>query len=124
MAIDVELVAPVTPTVTAAVDLSGHQNKFVQVMGAGVLLADARSASFTSTYVLKNKPRSGENCTLSGKPNIDKVIAGEAITRGQVVHCMSATGLASVTSAGDPSKVGIAWSTVAGSGEYVSVKQD
>jgi hypothetical protein len=128
MSIEVTLVPELTPTVTAASDLSAHKNKFVQVHGTGVVLADVRSQTFTKTYVLQNQPLSGEPCTVSGGPNVAKVIAGEAITRGAIVQCMSASGLAGivpVTSGGwlaPLGTVGTAWSTVAGSGEYLAVK--
>ena len=122
MAIEVTLVPELTPTVTAAADLSAHKNKFVQVLAAGVYLADVRSAGFTGNYVLQNDPASGETCSVAGGPSVAKVIAGEAVTRGQGVQCMSATGLAAITSHGNAAFAGTAWSTVAGSGEYLAVK--
>lgn len=122
MAIEVTLVPELTPTVLAGVSHASNQGKFVQVMASGVLLADVRSAAYTSTYVLQNAPASGEACSVSHIPNVAKVIAGEAVTRGQCVQPMSASGLAAVTSGGNAACVGTAWSTVAGSGEYLAVK--
>lgn len=122
MAIEVTLVADVTPEVTAAADLRTHQNKFVQVMAAGVHLADVRSGGYCFTGVLDNKPNTGEACSIMGGPSVRRVIAGEAVTRGAVVQPMSASGLAGVSSWGNTAAVGTAWSTVAGSGEYLGVK--
>jgi predicted RecA/RadA family phage recombinase len=120
MATELELVPFVTPQLPANTDLRTHQRKFVQITPTGVGLADVRSGG--TAFVLATAPGSGEPAALISGPNIPKVIAGEAITIGQCVQPMSASGLAGVTSAGNAAAVGMAWATAAGSGEYIPVK--
>jgi hypothetical protein len=122
MAFDVELVAPVTPPVTAAADLRAGQRKLVAVAAAGVNLADVRSACVGAVGVLQNAPNTSENCSVMFGPSIQKVIAGEAIAAGQIFQPMSASGLAGVTSGGNPARVGQAFQTAAGSGELFAAK--
>lgn len=122
MAIEVELVPGFTAPVTASGDLRGHQYKFVQVFPPGVVLANVASAGAARAYVLGNQPDAGQHVTLYTGPSIKKIYAGEAITLGQVVQPMSASGLAGVTSAGNVAGVGTAMQTVAGSGELVPVQ--
>lgn len=121
MAFQVTLVADCTPPGTAAVDLSAHKNKFVSVFPAGVNLSDQRSLA-TGVYVLQNEPTSGKAVSVMGAPSIAKVIAGQAIAVGQWVEPMSASGLAQTSTVGSLSNVGVAWTSAAGSGEYVVVK--
>ncbi len=121
MAIDVDLVPAVTPTVTAAADLRLNQRAFVAVTPLGVGLADVRSARPGTVHVLENKPNTGEPCTLATGPNIRKVVAGEAIGLGLLVQPMSASGLAGV-SINSWGGVGIAWQAAAGSGDLFAVK--
>ncbi len=122
MAIDVDLVPAVTPTVTAAADLRTNQRALVSVTPLGVGLADQRSSMPGATGVLENKPNTGEPCTVALGPNIRKIIAGEAIGVGQTIQPMSASGLAGVTSGGNPARVGFAWQAAAGSGDLFAVK--
>jgi len=123
MAFQVTLVPDVTPDVTAAADLQGHKNKFVQVLATGVYLADVRSVAFTATYVLQTKPNSGVSCGLTSAPSIARVIAGEAIGRGQLVQPMSASGLAAIAvNVGSNQAVGVAWTAATASGDILSVK--
>jgi hypothetical protein len=121
MAIDVDLVPAVTPTVTAAADLRTNQRAFVAITPLGVGLADVRSARPGAIGVLENKPNTSENCTVAFGPNIRKAVAGEAIGLGQHVQVMSATGLAGVLGAHSYA-VGIAWQAAAGSGDLFAVK--
>ncbi len=119
MAIEVELVAPLTATVGAKSDLRAHQRKLAMFTPLGVDLADIRSSS--QVYVLANAPNSGDACTLLGPPNLVKVIAGEAIKLGDYTQPMSASGLIGVTSVGNAGRFGLAWGTAAGSGALVPV---
>lgn len=126
MSIKIQLVADITPAnLRATADLSGHANKFVQLNANGVALADARSCvAGGGSYVLQTKTTSGFACGLGTGPNVMPVIAGNAITAGQWVSPMSATGLAMVTSAGNvDGRCGIAWqSTTNGSGDLIAVQ--
>jgi hypothetical protein len=122
MAIDHDLIDAITPTVTAAADLRAGARKFVSVAAAGVNLADVRSSVGGIVGVLENKPNTGEDCSIMYGPSVRKVIAGEAVGLGQIVQPMSASGMAGVTSGGNPAKVGFAWQAAAGSGDLFAVK--
>ena len=124
MAFEVTLVGGL-PNFAAATDLSAKKDLFVNINAIGVTVADVRSTqtSIGRAYVLDSSPTSGNPAALHGAPNIKKVIAGEAITLGNFVQVMSATGLAGKVATGsDTYRVGVAWSTAAGSGEYLSVQ--
>lgn len=124
MSIKIQLVADVTPAnATAQADLTAHVNKFVQVSQIGVHLADARSMIAGAAFVLQTKVTSGQAPGLGGPPNVYPTLAGNAITAGQWVCPMSATGLACVTSAGNTERAGIALqSTTNGSGDLIAVQ--
>lgn len=121
-AFDVELVPAVTPPVTAAADLRAHQRKFVAVTPSGVGIADVRSAKPGAIGVLENTPNTSENATVAFGPNIRAVIAGEAIGIGQMVLCMSASGLAGVAADINSGAVGVAFQAATGSGNQIAVK--
>ena len=104
----------------ATADLSTHQWKFVQVNDLGVSLADVRSQ--TACYVLGTKSTSGTNCELVTRPNVTRIMAGAAITRGFYVEPMSATGLATGVASRSTVTAGVAFSSAAGSGELFSIQ--
>lgn len=124
MAYEVHLV-PGIPGFAAATDLSAKKDLFVQVNAIGVTVADVRSCNngIGRAYVLDTAPTSGNPAALHGAPNVKKVVAGEAITAGRYVQVMSASGLAGMCPTGSSGyAVGVAFATVAGSGEFVPVQ--
>jgi hypothetical protein len=122
MAIDVELVPAVTPTVGASTDLRTNQRNLVAITPSGVGLADVRSAKPGLIGVLETKTNSGDPCTIAFGPNIRKVVAGEAIGLGLMVQPMSASGLAGVCTNPASGGIGIAWQAAANSGDVFAVK--
>ena len=85
MAEEITVVGGFTPDVGAAADLRTHQWKLVQFTAAGVKLADAVGSAGLAPFVLWNAPNSGGFCTLVGGPNVAKLWAEVAITRGRYV---------------------------------------
>jgi len=81
MPFDVNEISAEHITVKAAEDLRTFQHYAVKVAGAGVLRSTAVATS-GHTFVLMNKPNSGEACTLYGPTNVAKAIAGAATTIG------------------------------------------
>lgn len=103
----------------ATADLRTHVNKFVQLNDAGISLADTRSA--TPCFVLMSQANSGDACQLNQAPNVARVIAGAAITRGFYTEPLSASGLATAVASRTQSTCGLALTSAAGSGELFSV---
>lgn len=113
MAIEVQVVAPITPDVKAAADLRTHQYKAVRFDAGGVRLATS-DANSGPAYILWNKPNSGSACTLVGPPNIVKAIAAAAVVRGNWIQVSAVTsGFLAVGSDQSATRMGVAVSACA-----------
>lgn len=111
---------PVSDVLVAGESLLAHQYKYVQLHPAGVFLAHPGSIANAAQYVLGLPANSGEAVSLNIAPNVARCIAGGAITLGTWVQPGSG-GLVFASSVTDTAPVGVAHTSAAGSGTYVSV---
>lgn len=70
--------------VQAAADLSGKQYHFVRLSAANQVNQASEAANSGLVGVLQNKPRSGEFATVA-YAGLSKVVAGDAITVGDII---------------------------------------
>jgi hypothetical protein len=84
MAFDANEIGTEHLTVKAGEDLRTFQGYAVKITAVGVLRSFGNAGSGHS-YVLMNKPNSGEACALYGPPNVAKAVSGVALTQGVYV---------------------------------------
>ena len=84
MPFDVNEISAEHTTVSAGEDLRAFQHYAVKITNGGVIRSTALTTS-GHTFVLMNKPNSGQAVTLYGAPNVAKAISGAALVAGQYV---------------------------------------
>ena len=114
-------VGNVTAPVAAADDLSGQQNKPVQIYAAGVLLHAGTASLDTRPAVLGNKPSSGGQCELINVPNVAKALCTGSAVVGRYVTCVASGMGLSMTSVDNINKMGWAHEN-ANSGDLFAVQ--
>lgn len=103
-------------------DLSNFKYRFVDLTGAatGFALACAPTGQGAKVYgVLQNTPDEGEICQIAVE-GITEVVAGEAITAGEEVCVLDATGVIEAAASGDY-VCGIAREAATEAGHCISV---